>query len=117
MAHLRCLIADIPQLVLADIVQRVAEENEDVEVVDRLTGVDNLAEEIKKQAIDVLILGMKKNRLPQVCNEVLDTISNLLVVGLVDDGRRTAIYVDDVGSNEIMKIISILGRRSAIKSY
>lgn len=117
MAHLRCLIADIPQLVLADIVQRVAEENEDVEVVDRVTGIDNLSEVVRKQAIDVLILGMKNNMLPQVCNDVMDTISDLLVVGLVDDGRRAAIYVDDVGGNEIVKIIRILGGRSAIKSY
>ncbi len=116
MENLRCLIADIPQLMLADIVHRVAEANEDIEVIDRLTNIDDIPKVIKQQSIDVLILGIKNIVLPQVCSDVLDRDSNILVVGLVDDGRRAAVYIDDIGGNEIIKIIRTLGRRSTVNN-
>ena len=115
MDNVRCLIADMPQLMLADIVQTMAEENECIEVIDRVSNNKDLPEIIKKKSIDVLILGLKNNQLPSICNDVLNSTSNLLVVGLVDEGRRATIYLDDIGGNEIVKIIKTLGRRPAFK--
>ena len=45
---------------------------------------------------------------------MLEEFSDLLIVGLVDDGRMASVYLDNVGSREIVNIISILGRRSLL---
>lgn len=111
METLHCLIADIPQIVLADIVQRITEENHNIEVVKRVPNIEDVPAILNGQDIDVLILGMKSNTLPQAYKDILNNFSDLLIVGLVDDGRQAAIYMDDVGSNEIVKIIRTLGKR------
>ena len=111
METLHCLIADIPQVVLADIVQRIAEENQNIEVVKRVPNIEDVPAILSRQDIDVLILGMKSNTSPQTYKYILNNFSDLLIVGLVDDGRQAAVYMDDVGSNEIVKIISTLGKR------
>ena len=111
METLHCLIADIPQIVLADIVQRITEENHNIEVVKRVPKIEDVPAILSRQDIDVLILGMKSNIYPRACRDILKNYSDLLIVGLVDDGRRAAIYMDDVGSNEIVKIIRTLGKR------
>jgi len=51
MGNFRCLIADIPQLILADIVYWLAEESEDIKVVERLENTDNLVEVVKKKIL------------------------------------------------------------------
>ena len=111
METLHCLIADIPQIVLADIVQRLTEENHNIEVVKRVPNIEAVPAILSRQDIDVLILGMKSNTLPQAHRDILNNFSDLLIVGLVDDGRQAAIYMGDVGSNEIVKIIRTLGKR------
>ncbi|VAW68516.1 hypothetical protein MNBD_GAMMA09-3160 [hydrothermal vent metagenome] len=49
--------------------------------------------------------------LPQIYDEIIKMVSNLLVIGLVDDGRRAAIYVDDIGASNIVEAIKVFGRR------
>ena len=112
MESVRCLIADIPQIVLADIVQRLAEENAGVEVVDQVNDMDDLPLIIKNKSINVLIVGMQNNAIPPVCEEALNSKPELLVVGLVNDGRRAVIYMDDVSKNEIIDIIGTMGKRN-----
>ena len=111
METLHCLIADIPQVVLADIVQRITEENHNIEVVKRVPNIEDVPAVLSRQNIDVLILGMKSNTSPRTYRDILNKFSDLLIVGLVDDGRQAVIYMDDVGSNEIVKIIRTLGKR------
>jgi hypothetical protein len=108
---LHCLIADIPQAVLVDIVQRVAEESENIKVVDRVSDLSQLPVILASQPIDVLIIGMKKFMLPQICTDMMEKFSNLLVVGLVNDGRKAAIYLNEISSGEVADIINMLGRR------
>ena len=111
METLHCLIADIPQVVLADIVQRITEENQNIEVVKCVPNIEDVPSVLSRQDIDVLILGMKSNIYPQSCRDILKNYSDLLIVGLVDDGRRAAIYMDDVGVDEMLKIITTCARR------
>lgn len=111
MQPLRCLIADIPQQVLADIVQIIAEEDNNVVVVDRISNIQELPGILSRQPVDVLILGMKNYVFPPVCINLLDQFSNLLIVGLVDDGRMAAVCINDVRSHELLDVINILGRR------
>ena len=111
METLHCLMADIPQVVLADIVQRITEENYNIEVVKRVPNIEDVPAVLSRQNIDVLILGMKSNTSPRTYRDILNKFSDLLIVGLVDDGRLAVIYMDDVGSDEIVKIIRTLGKR------
>jgi hypothetical protein len=108
---LHCLIADIPQAVLVDIVQRVAEESENIKVVDRVSDLAELPAILSNQPIDVLIVGMEKFTIPQICSDMMKKFSKLLVVGLVDDGRMAAVYLNEISSGEISDIINALGRR------
>jgi len=108
---LHCLIADIPQAVLGDIVQRVAEESENIKVVDRVSDLADLPGILASQPVDVIIVGMKKLTVPQICSDMMKKFSNLLVVGLVDDGRMAAICINDISSGELTDIINALGRR------
>lgn len=114
METLRCLISNIPQKILSDIVLDITRQHKNIEVVGRVADIDNLPILVVKESIDVLLLGMKKNMLPQICSEVFDQAPNLLIVGLVDDGRSAAIYFNNVGASEIAEIISTLGMRPSL---
>jgi DNA-binding NarL/FixJ family response regulator len=109
---LRCLISDIPQKLLSDIIMSITQQHENIEVVDRVSNNEELDAILNTQSIDVLILGLQSNPLPDVCKDLLNKYSDLLILGLFDDGRMAAVYLDDVGSHEITKIIRTFGKRS-----
>lgn len=109
MKCVRCLIADIPQQLLADIVQNIAKESGLIEVVDQVSSVADIPAVIANKPVDVLILGMKNTELPSLCVDLMNRISHLLVIGLVDDGRRLAVYLNNVGRTDILRIIRTLG--------
>ena len=111
METLRCLISDIPNKLLSDIVMGITQQHENIEVVDRVSDSKELNSILKQQSIDVLILGLKANCFPEFCRDLLDKFSNLLIVGLIDDGRMAAVYLDDVSSHEIIKVIRTFGKR------
>ena len=107
---LRCLIADIPQKVLADILERVTEEAEEIKVVGQVPSPKEVVEVLQMQPIDVLILGMRGKEAFSLCNDLLEVFPGLLIIGLMDDGRLAVIYLDDVSSYEIVSIIDVVGR-------
>ena len=111
METLRCLISDIPQKLLSDIILGITQQHENIEVVDRVSGREELAATLSREPIDVLILGLKQNCFPEFCRDILNRFSDLLIVGLFDDGRLAAVYLDDVSSNEIIKVIRTFGKR------
>jgi len=108
---LRCLISDIPQKLLSDIILSITQQHENIEVVDHVSSSEELDSILSKQSIDVLILGLKSQPFPDVCKDLLEKFSDLLILGLFDDGRLAAVYLDDVGSHEIVKIINTFGNR------
>lgn len=109
METLRCLIADIPQKVLADIVQRVTQQDEKIDVIGQVSGIDDVPGILGKENIDVLIMGMRDNTPHQFCRDLLKKFPGLLIVGLVDDGRMAVACLADVSSRELVKIITLLG--------
>jgi hypothetical protein len=109
--NLRCLISDIPQKLLSDIIVGITQQHENIEVVDRISDREELNSILSKQSIDVLILGLKQNCFPEFCKDILNRFSDLLIVGLHDDGRLAAVYLDDVSSSEIIKVIRTFGKR------
>jgi len=114
---LRCLIAEMPQKILADIVQKVVRENSNVDVIESNKPIEDLSLEFINQRINVLILGMKSLILPKVCEDLLATYSNLMILGIVADGRKVAVYFNDIVSQDIVNLINLLSqRRIAMKS-
>lgn len=111
MRNLQCLIADIPQAILADILQRSAEQSERIEVVERVANLDDLPEALAQNSIDVLIVGMEKPAVPKVYSDLMHQFANLLVVGLIDDGRSAAVFVNDISSKQMTELITLLGKR------
>lgn len=111
MKSLRCLIADMPQAILVDILKRTAARSENIEVLDRIFKKDELPQAFAQNPIDVLIVGMEKIAVPELYSSLMNRHSNLLVVGLIDDGRTAAVFVNDIGSDELTDLITLLGKR------
>lgn len=111
MEILRCLIADIPQKLLQDIVQRITQEHEFIDVLDPVTTIDNLPAVLQEHSVDVLILGLSDPLMNQYCMDILKKFSDLLIIGLLDDGRLATVYLNNIGSMEIIKVICTFGGR------
>ena len=105
MDQVRCVIANMPQKLLADIVERMVVESGDIQVIDRANNLGDIEPGIDRESIDLIVLGMQSISLPQSCVEIMNEIPNLTIIGLVDDGRRLACFLDNVGKNDILKII------------
>ena len=108
MDKVRCVIAEMPQKLLADIVQNMVEDSGVIEVVSRIDGSAEISSEIATHSADVLILGMKSEQIPCFCTDIMNRNFNLSVVGLVDDGRRLAVYLDNIGKDDILRIVKAL---------
>ncbi|MCP4378538.1 MAG: response regulator transcription factor [bacterium] len=108
METLRCLIADIPQKILADIVQTVTQQRENIEVIEQLTNLSSLVETLRDKAVDVLILGIQKSTPRDLCLELAEQFPDLLIIALVDDGRMAVVYLSNVGSNQLVEAIVML---------
>ncbi len=115
MEILRCLIADIPQKVLADIVQRVTQLDEKIDVVGQVSNICDISGILNTQKIDVLIMGMRDDMPHGYCREILDQFPQLLIVGLVNDGRMAVVCLADLGSSQLVNLITNLGNSRLLK--
>jgi len=111
---LRCLIADIPQKILADIVQSVTQRSEKIDVVGQVSSSDDVVGILDSENIDVLIMGMRDNSPHHFCREILKIFPGLLIVGLVDDGRIAAVCLADLSSSQLVNLITDLGKSRSI---
>ena len=106
MGTLRCLISNMPQKLLSDIVLRTAQQHMNIDVVGDASIDDDLPTLVKDKSVDLLLIGIKGNTLPVVFNELLDSKPELMIVCLIDDGRRAAIFVNDIGAGELEALLS-----------
>jgi hypothetical protein len=113
MQQIRCVIANIKQKILADIIEDMVEECGDIEIVDRVGHINDIQASIAVHPVDLLVLGMKSSDYPQPCLDLMNQIPNLAIVGLVDDGRRLVAFLDNVGKDDILKIVRTLCRIGA----
>ena len=110
MDQVRCVIANMPQKMLADIVESMVEESGEIQVVNRVNSLAEIKTVIDREPVDLLVLGMQSIDLPQSCVGIMNEIPNLAIVGLVDDGRRLACFLDNIGKNDILKVIKTFSR-------
>jgi hypothetical protein len=113
MDHVRCVIANIPQRLLADIVANIAKKSGPIKIVKILNNADHFQTASIEDDVDLLLLGVKGIDFPNACFELMDKIPHLAVLGLVDDGRRLVALQNDVGVNDILRVIRALCRLDA----
>lgn len=109
MKTLRCLISNVPQKLLSSIILGTAQQHMNIDIVGDVSADDDLSALVNKESVDMLLIGLERNMLPRICKEMLDIDPNLLIIGLVDDGRGAAIFVNDIGAGELEELISTFG--------
>ena len=105
MKTLRCLIADMPHKLLADILHRVTQQDEKIDVVGQVSGIDDVPSILSSEKIDVLIMGMRDDATHQFCRKILQRFPDLLVVGLVNDARMAVFCIAGLGSEQLVRLI------------
>lgn len=108
MQSVRCVIANIPQEILADIVQNLLGISSRIKIIDRVGSIGDLPQVLQREPVDALILGMDDLPLPASELELSKQLGGLPIVGLDNDGRRLIVYVDNVGGCDLVKIIEAL---------
>lgn len=109
MGTLRCLISNLPQTLLSDIVLATASPHMNIEVVGNVSTDEDLPALIKRKSVDMLLIGADRNTLPQNINAILDGDQDPVIICLIDDGRRAAIFLNDIGTRELEELISAFG--------
>ena len=105
MENIRCLIADIPQVVLADIVQRIAQSRLGIEVVGRIDNKEHFSQMVHERNVDVVVFGAESDFFPVEWRDVRDSNPDMLFIGLIDDGRHAAIYINDIGTDQLINMV------------
>jgi chemotaxis response regulator CheB len=111
MQKIRILTTEMPQSpMLREIFERVAENNQDMEIVDAALKKSQLMDKIKEIEADVVIVDLEEHELPKIYADLTSAISSPVIVGIVDDGRRILVNAKHVGVNELMDTIRALTR-------
>ncbi len=105
---LRVLVADLPPI-LREIVARIATRS-DMKVAASNPRRQGLAGELRRTPADVVILGLAESETPEVCSQILDEFPHTTVVGLAADGKRTALYIDDAGPDQLVETVRAASR-------
>ncbi len=108
MEPLRLLIADLPPI-LREIVSRIAARS-GMEVAASNPAREDVGDELRRSPADVVILGLAESETPGVCTRILDEFPATTVVGLAADGRRTSLYVDDIGPDQLVETVRATNR-------
>lgn len=109
MNKIRCLIADIPQHLLVEIIRKTTESQTDidVDVIEQRELGKDLVDLITEESVDTLLLGMEKDFDIRSLDKIFDVLPQVVVVGIIDDGRRVCLSMEDVGPELLMKLVRI----------
>ena len=105
MDNIRCVLADIPQVALADIIQKIIEARPGIEVIGRVENNNELLNYLNNESVDVVIHNMDAINSPQGIDRVLQQSPQTISVGLVESGRRICVCVQDIGPDELSNLI------------
>jgi chemotaxis response regulator CheB len=113
MQKIRILTTEMPQSpMLREIFKRIAENRQDMEIVDATLKKSQLIDKIKEIEAEVIIIDLEEHELPKIYTNLADAISSAVIVGIVDDGRRILVNAKQIGVNELMDTIRALTRNS-----
>jgi DNA-binding NarL/FixJ family response regulator len=109
MQKIRILTTEMPQSpMLREIFERVAENSQDMEIVNASLKKSQLIDKIKEIQADIVIVDLEEHELPKIYTNLTTAISSAVIVGIVDDGRRLLVNARQVGVNELMDTIRAL---------
>ena len=108
MGDTRCVIANMSRHILGDIVEKLLSNSVDIEVVERVDHISQVNPILAEHSIDLLVLGMTSNELPEVCIGFLNRTPNVAIVGLFEDGRRMAMFIDNVSTNVLLRVMKAI---------
>lgn len=111
MENVRCIIADMPHYLLADIIQKITDNRTDIEVVGRVDQNTNLSKLLEEQEVDVVMLSMDDVHLSEQLNSVFELSPQVVAVGVVSDARRICVCVEDFGPDDFMSLVMAAVRR------
>ena len=104
MKKIRCVIAGVSHIMLADIMNHIAEQNLNIELINNIEEGELLSH-VQQLDINVVMTSFDTTELPKACNDLLEEVSDVAVVGLVDDGRKLCICINDAGPAELIELI------------
>lgn len=111
---IRLVLASMPPLALRNIIEEIAGQQSDMEVVARDVDRSDLRDVVREHQANVVVVGLESNELPEVCTALLREFPDTLAVGVASDGRFTAfhaLHVNNIGANELMETIRTAARR------
>lgn len=111
MESVRCIIADMPHNLLADIIQKITDSRPDIEVVGRVDQNTNLSELLEEQEADVVMLNMDDINLSEQLSRVFKMQPQVIAVGVVSDAKRICVCVDDMGPDDFMSLVKAAASR------
>lgn len=111
MTQIRCLLTGTRPGVLADIVEQVMKNHLDVEMIERANSQEEVLPLVKKYDFNVVIVDIPSSGIPEHCHELLDEHPSMVIAGLVGDGKRLCILVDDPGPVELTEMIRVAVNR------
>lgn len=105
MDKIRCLIAAVPHGLLADLIHHLAENHPDIEVVGRVSSHKELVTVLRDLAVDVVVLGIDGVPMMQTLEALFDVSPQVVVVGVMKDGRRLCLCVEDRGPKDLVRFM------------
>lgn len=107
MSQIRCLLAGMRSGVLADIVEHLVQNHLDVEVMERVMDRDRVIPMVRKHHYNLVMLDFEPDEIPDICHQLLEENPTMVVAGMVEDGRRLCILIDDPGPHELTEMIRL----------
>lgn len=107
MTQIRCLMAGMRSGVLADIVQQLLRNHLEVKLMNRVRDRQKVLPLVRKHHYNVVMLNFEPDEIPDICHQLLEEHPDMVVAGMVEDGKRLCILVDDPDPHELTEMIRL----------
>jgi len=101
----RCLINGVTNGILSDIIKNVLTNN-NIRVYETSTTPDQLINQVSSK-VDCIFMGKNNKGLPEEYRSIFDSNNNLIIVEILNDGKSMGLYIDDISTSMLEKIVTI----------
>lgn len=106
-------MAEMPPLVLRDILTQITSHQPDMMVVGQDVKRSDLIAEVWRCRADVVMIGLDKFELPKIIADLLAGLPDSVIVGIAEDGRYASLNVANVGPNQLIAAVRAASRPRA----
>lgn len=114
----RCVIANMPQHILADILENLA--NYEFEIVKRLDAIANIEEIFSssdEDNIDLAVVGINSADLTPSFYNFLNSNIDISVIAIIDGGAHMAAFINNFGTSDLLKAMRLISRTKSINKH